>query len=140
MSEEKEIWSGSPSQVLNMRTFLICGVLIWTIVPLFILVWKWLELKSVKYELTSQRLKTSYGVLNKQIDELELYRIKDYRLEQPFFLRLFSLGNIILDTSDKSHPMVTIRAISHPHELKDNIRHYVEECRKRKGVHEIDFE
>ena len=55
MSEEKEIWSGSPSQVLNMRTFLICGVLIWTIVPLFILIWKWLELKSVKYELTSQR-------------------------------------------------------------------------------------
>lgn len=29
MAEEKTIWSGSPSQVLNIPAFLVCGLLFW---------------------------------------------------------------------------------------------------------------
>lgn len=140
MAEEKKVWSGTPSQVINLGTFILCGLFFWLLFPLFIALWKWLEVKNVKYELTNQRLRTRYGVLNKKADELELYRVRDYKLEQPFFLRLFSLGNVILITSDKSTPVVVIKAIPNGEELREKIRRYVEECRTRKGVREVDIE
>jgi len=139
-SIEKPIWTGTPSQVINLPTFIVLGLFFWLVIPVFMMLWKWLVVKNTKYELTTERLKTRYGVLNKQMDEIELYRVRDYRFEQPFFLRIFSLGNVVMQTSDKSHPLVTIRAIPNGEELRERIRTHVEECRARKGVREIDFE
>ena len=150
MSEEKDVWFGTPSQVVNLSTFIFMGLLFspfifmgllfLLIFPLFIILWKWLEIKCTKYELTTERLRTRHGILNKKTDELELYRVRDYKLDQPLFLRLFSLGNIVLQTSDRSHPEVILRAIPNGEELREKIRTYVEACRTKKRVREVDFE
>lgn len=140
MSAEREVWFGTPSQVVNLGTFIIMGIFFWLVFPLFIILWKWLVVKNIKYELTTERLRTRYGVLNKKIDELELYRVRDYQFEQPFFLRLFSLGNIVLQTSDRSHPEVTLRAIPDGENLRERLRTHVEACRTTKRVREVDFE
>jgi uncharacterized membrane protein YdbT with pleckstrin-like domain len=140
MSNEQVVWTGTPSQVINIPAFILWGLLFWLVIPIFIVLWKWLAVKSIKYELSTERLRTRYGVLNKKMDELELYRVRDYKLEQPFFLRIFSLGNIILETSDRSHPIVVIRAIPNAEQLRENIRTSVEECRARKRVREVDFD
>ncbi len=140
MSDEMEVWNGTPSQVVNLGTFILCGLFFWLVFPLFVILWKWLVVKNTKYELTSQRLRTRYGVLNKKMDELELYRVKDYKVEQPFFLRMFSLGNITLETSDKSNPIVLIEAVPDVEELREKLRTHVEERRDNKRVREIDFE
>jgi uncharacterized membrane protein YdbT with pleckstrin-like domain len=96
--------------------------------------------KNTKYELTTERLRMRHGVFSKHTDELELYRVRDYKLQQPFFLRIFSLGNIVLQTSDKSHPHVVLTAIPNGEDLREQLRTYVEECRTRKGVRELDVE
>lgn len=138
--EEKEIWFGTPSQIVNFWNFVFWGLLFWLVFPLFIMLWKWLDVKNTKYELTTQRLRTRYGILNKKTDELELYRVRDYKLEQPFFFRIFSLGNIILKTSDKSHPIIILKAIPNGEEIREKLRTYVEDCRVKKRVREVDFE
>lgn len=140
MREEKDVWYGTPSQILNLGTFIVCGLLFFLVIPLFIILWQWLVVKNIKYELSTQRLRTRYGVLNRKTDELELYRVRDYQLEEPFFLRLFKLSNIVLRTSDKTHPVVTIKAVENGEELREKLREYVEECRMHKGVREVDFE
>ncbi|HEX9875385.1 MAG TPA: PH domain-containing protein [Gammaproteobacteria bacterium] len=140
MVEEQHVWSGTPSQVVNLRSFVLYGLFFWLVVPLFIIFYRWLDIKCTKYELTSQRFKTRSGILNRKLDELELYRVKDYKLDNPFFLRLFSLGNIILETSDRSHPVVIIRAIPHAEQLREHIRKCVEVRRDQKGVRELDLE
>jgi uncharacterized membrane protein YdbT with pleckstrin-like domain len=140
MAEEKTVWLGTPSQVVNLGSFILLGLFFWLVIPLFIILWKWLVVKNTKYELTTERLRMRHGVLNKKTDELELYRVRDYKLEQPFFLRIFSLGNISLQTSDKSHPHVVIRAIPNSEELREQFRTHVEACRMRKGVRELDVE
>jgi uncharacterized membrane protein YdbT with pleckstrin-like domain len=137
---ETTAWNGTPSQIINFWTFFFSGLFFWLVFPLFIMLWKWLVVKNIKYELTNERLRTRHGVLNKKTDELELYRVRDYKLEQPFFLRLFSLGNIVLLTSDKTHSVVTIQAIPGGEELREKIRTFVEECRVKKRVREVDFE
>ena len=140
MAEEREVWSGTPSQVINLPTFVVCVLLFFLVIPVFYALWRWLVVKMTKYELTTERLRTRYGVLNRKTDELELYRVRDYKFDQPFYLRIFSLGNIIMDTSDRSHPRVTIRAIPNGEQLREQIRTHVEACRVAKRVREVDFE
>ncbi len=139
MSEEKDVWSGTPSQIVNLGSFIFGVLFFWLVLPLPIILWKWLNIKNTKYELTTQRLLTRHGILNKKTDALELYRIKDYKLDQTFFLRMFSLGNIILTTSDRSHPQMVLKAIPNGEELLEKLRTYVEECRTKKHVREVDF-
>ena len=140
MGEERTVWMGTPSQVVNLGSYILLGLFFWLVIPLFVILWKWLVVKNTKYELTTQRLRMRHGVLNKNTDELELYRVRDYRLDQPFFLRIFSLGNIILQTSDRTHPRVELKAITNGEEMRELLRTYVEECRTRKGVRELDVE
>ena len=139
-AEEKTVWLGTPSQVINLGSFILLGLFFWLVIPLFIILWKWLVVKNMKYELTTERLRMRHGVFNKKLDELELYRVRDYKLDQPFFLRIFSLGNIIMQTSDRTHPTVVIQAIADAENLREQLRTYVEACRTRKGVRELDVE
>jgi uncharacterized membrane protein YdbT with pleckstrin-like domain len=140
MAEERTVWLGTPSQVVNLGSFILLGLFFWLVIPLFVILWKWLVVKNTKYELTTERLRMRHGVFNKKTDELELYRVRDYKFDQPFFLRIFSLGDIILQSSDKSHPHVVLQAIPNGEELREQLRTYVEACRTRKGVREVDIE
>lgn len=140
MAEEEVVWTGSPSQWVNVPVYVLCALLFWLVIPVFVAIWKWLVLRNVRYELTTERLRIRQGVLNKELDELELYRVRDYRLEQPFFLRIFSLGNITLRSSDTSHPVVVLRAIRDGETVREQIRKYVEECRVKKRVLPLDLE
>jgi len=140
MTDEKPVWNGTPSQVINIPAFALWGIFFWLVIPIVIILWKWLVVKNTKYELTTERLKIRHGVLNKNMDDLELYRVRDFKLEKPFFLRIFSLGNIILQTSDKSHPVVILRAIKNGEQIREQIRNMVEACRVKKRVREVDYE
>jgi uncharacterized membrane protein YdbT with pleckstrin-like domain len=168
MTGERSVWQGTPSQIINLPQYLlwlaIFGVLIvvgmalwdamvlnllppllWALcalaaVPLFVIAWKWLVLANTRYELTTQRLRTRTGVLNRHFEELELYRVRDYRLEQPLHLRLFSLSNLTLETSDKSHRHIVLRAVRGGQAMREDLRTHVEEARARRGVRELDVE
>lgn len=135
---ETEVWAGSPSQILNAKTFFWYGLFFWLLIPLAVIFWKWLEVKNIRYEVTSERIRSRRGVLSKKVDYLELYRVKDFRIEQPFIYRLFSVANLILDTSDRSHPLMVLRAVPNAEWLKDQIRANVERLREQKHVRELD--
>jgi uncharacterized membrane protein YdbT with pleckstrin-like domain len=139
-ASEALVWSGSPSQLVNFPVFLLCTLLCWLIVPIFYAIWKWLVVHNIRYELTSERLRVRRGVLNKELDEIELYRVRDYRLEQPFFLRIFSRGNVTVTSTDVSNPIVTLRAVPNSERVRELVRHSVEECRTKKGVRAIDMQ
>lgn len=144
MAQELNVWSGSPSQISNLGAFIICGLVSLTVIgaifALPIALWMYLVVKNQRYELTSQRLKVHSGVLSKKTDELELYRVKDTRFDQPLLLRLFGLGNVIIVSSDATSPVSTITAISDAQPLREQIRKLVEERRDQKRVRIAEFE
>ncbi len=139
MDEEKVIWSGSPSQVSNLGIFLICILTCFLIIPIFIAIWKWLTIKCTKYVITTERIKITTGVFSTKTDYLELYRINDMTFEQPFFLRLFSLGNLVLTTSDVSTPNLILHEIPSSKELHNEIRKYIEIQRDKKRARVVDY-
>ena len=131
---DKILWEDRPSQFSNFWIYLF---FFWTIIPPIIV---YLNTRFTKYELDSQRLKIKKGILSQNIEETELYRVKDYSIFKPFFLRLFGLGHLVLTTSDKNNKYARLVAIKDTEKVKDIIRNHVEKARKRTGTKEVDFE
>lgn len=143
MSQETHVWEGRPSQVVNMLPFLGGGAAAVALALLFpplaaipagYMLWKYLVVHNTKYELTTQRLMTHSGVLNKNTDELELYRVRDIQHQQPFLLRLFGLGVVAVVSSDALTPVVPIFAQPNSKELREQLRTMVENRRAEKGI------
>ena len=61
-----------------------------------------------------------------------LYRVRDTTIEEPFFYRMFGIGNVIVFTTDEASATVRLNAYAKPHWVKDQIRNYAEVCRNRK--------
>lgn len=155
-TSEVSLWKGHTSQWVHFWYYFFCLLLaaaaiggipftaglsaIGLALPVILWVARWWITKSTSYELTSQRLKIGTGILNRKLDELELFRVKDYAMEQPLFLRLVGLGNLTLVTSDASTPTVAIRAIANVEDVREKLRNAVQAERDRKRVREMDVD
>ncbi|MBK8099585.1 MAG: PH domain-containing protein [Planctomycetes bacterium] len=79
---ETQVWTGRPSQIANLGAFVWCALLCWLVIPIFVAVWRYLLVRTMRYELTTQRFRVTSGVLARRTDELELYRCKDSEFSQ----------------------------------------------------------
>ena len=131
---EKQLYIGRPSQILNIVSFILWS---WTLlIPIII----YLKTRFTVYEVTDQRIKLKTGILNQEIDECELYRVRDYKIVKPFFQRIFGLGKIELVTSDRSNSNINLNGIKDPENLYNLIRDNVEKIRTKTGTRELDVE
>lgn len=115
-------------------------ILILLLVPIFMALWRYLQTKNKIYELTTERIKTSEGVFSRVTETLELYRVKDLEVRQPFLYRIAGIENIQINTSDVSSPFILIAGVPSTAGLADKVRNQVEAIRAQKGVREIDVE
>lgn len=138
-SGETNVWKTMPSQLINIKCYFLCGISSWLIFPLFIMFWFYLKTKYTVYELTNERLIITRGVFNKSTEQIELYRVKDIHLHEPFLMRVFNLGNIELETSDKLLDNILLPAIYNSKIVKEKIRLNIEKQRTLKRVREMDI-
>ncbi len=156
MTEETSLWKGCTSHLVHFWTYFLwfivaAGIAVAAVVllipllfvalllPLIGMLARYIITRSTVYELTTQRLRKTSGVFNKHLDELELYRVKDSTLEQPFLLRVFGLGNVMIVSSDATMPEVRISGIADAFDVREKLRVAVEGERDRKRVREVDF-
>ena len=131
---EEPLWQGRPSQWTNFIPFILCIL----IIPIPWAFYRWLVTNCTSYSITTQRLRKSSGILTKHFDDLELYRVKDSTVTQPFWLRMVGLGNITLHTSDTTTPTLVLPAIKDPLAVHDLLRQEIERLRRERGVRELD--
>ncbi len=140
MRNEETIWKGSPSQWVNFGFYLFWLLpMAWMGLGIVLSLWRYLTTKFTVIEITTERITEEKGVFSKTTDEVELYRVKDIRLEQPFFLRLVSLSNVLLVTTDRTHSIIRLGGVPDGKGLSEKLRASVEERRDTKGVREVDF-
>ncbi|MGE0449265.1 MAG: PH domain-containing protein [Vicinamibacterales bacterium] len=139
MADEEVIWEGRPSQWTNFWAFAAGILLCWLVVPLVYAIVAYLRTRARGYTLTSQRLFLSEGVLTRRTDELELFRVRDTVVVEPFLMRLIGLGNVIINTNDVTTPTIVIQAVAKPRQVREFVRNTVESRRKdrRVGVMEV---
>ncbi len=153
-ANESDLWTGHPSQWVHFWFYLFCILLAvgagaaapWTaglsavaiVIPAILWIVRWWATRTTVYQLTTQRLRIRRGILTRRLDELELYRVKDYVLEQPLLLRLVGLGNLTLVSSDATTPTVILQAIAGAEGVRELLRNAVQTERDRKRVRELD--
>ena len=108
---------------------------------LVIVLFKWIETMSAKYQITPERLIIRRGIFLKSIDEIELYRIKDVRMNFTLLNQLTGIGAICLTTSDETTRSgdFIMRNVPLAHARREDIRRLVDAARRQRGVREIDM-
>ena len=94
-----------------------------------------LPLSFTKYSMSEDRLFIETGLLNLHCEEILLYRVRDICLHLSLYQRLFRMGSIILQTSDKTAPTVELKNIANPREVKEQLHRQVEAMKLSHRMH-----
>lgn len=118
-------------------TLLLCLVGI----GLIILLIKWIANLAITYEVTEDRLILHKGIFVKSIDEIELYRIKDVRIDFTLINQVTGIGTVTITSSDettRNGPLV-IKDLAKAKARREMLRQRVNAARITRGVREIDM-
>ena len=91
------------------------------------------------YSFDEERLFIERGVFTKREDEVRLYRILDISLQRSFIQRIFKMGTITVDSSDKTMKTFELKNIKNSKEVKEQLSQLVEEERQRKRITGREF-
>lgn len=130
-------WGWARGTFAGWLTLLLCLIG----VGFIILLVKWIANLATTYEVTEDRLILHKGILVKSIDEIELYRVKDVRIDFNVINQMADIGTITITSSDettRNAPLV-IRDVDHARARREKLRELVNTARRNRGVREIDM-
>lgn len=153
---EQQLWQGGYSSRAMVGTWLLCLILTVAaiIATLMIPELPWVATGAaiallwivvgcvyavrrlgVHYELTSQRIIHQTGLLSRRTDRIEVIDIDDVSFEQGLVQRMFGIGTIRIDSSDRSHPVLTMRGIANVREVAGLFDDTRRKERRRRSLH-----
>ncbi|HEY0621943.1 PH domain-containing protein [Sphingomonas sp.] len=130
-------WGWLRGTLAGWGTLLLCLVGVGLIIVLI----KWIANLAVTYEVTGDRLILHKGIFVKSIDEIELYRVKDVRIDFSLINQWADIGTITIASSDettRAAPLV-IRDVDSARARREKLRELVNAARRERGVREIDM-
>jgi uncharacterized membrane protein YdbT with pleckstrin-like domain len=98
-------------------TFLL---LAWWLSPYFIVFslvvsglacYRLLYIRSFKYQVTAEYILLTQGIFFKRIDQVELFRIKDYIITQSFIMQICKLMQLTLKSTDAENATIRFEGI-----------------------------
>lgn len=104
------------------------------LVLLLFVLWHLLKLQFITYEVTTERIRVTSGVLTSVTEATELYRVLDYMIVQSILQRLLKVATIRLIVVDKIGAQLDLHSVPNAQGLVDEIRANVERLRLEKGV------
>lgn len=130
-------WGWLRGTLVGWLTLLLCLVGVGLLIVLAV----WIQNLLVTYELTEDRLILRKGIFVKSIDEIELYRVKDVRLDFTLINQWAGIGTITVDSSDETTreaPLV-MPHIDDAAGRRERLRALVDAARQKRRVREVDL-
>lgn len=88
---------------------------------LVILLMWWIRAKGTKITLTNQRVTLRKGILSKNINEVFHSDVRNVRVNQNLFQRMFNVGTISVSTAGQSDVEILVSGIPNPEKVKEII-------------------
>jgi uncharacterized membrane protein YdbT with pleckstrin-like domain len=112
-----------------------------TVAALAITGWKWFQNVAATYEVTEERLIVRRGIFVKSIDEVELYRVKDVRINFSLINQMADIGNISITSSDETTRGgdLVLPGIKRARDRREMLRRLVDTARQKRLVREVDM-
>jgi uncharacterized membrane protein YdbT with pleckstrin-like domain len=112
-----------------------------TALAFLILLWKWFENLAARYDICQDRLIVRRGIFLKSLDEVELYRVKDIRLDFSLINQMAGIGTITVTSSDETTrgAPLALRYVEQAAARRETLRDLVDRARQKRRVREIDM-
>lgn len=94
----------------------------------------------VRYELTSQRLRIYRGLIGRDIEEIDLIRVRDTKVKQHAGERTINIGDITVFSTDANNPEILLSNVDKPLEVREVIRKAYLAEQERRGLRYRDNE
>ncbi|MBN1806954.1 MAG: PH domain-containing protein [Sedimentisphaerales bacterium] len=126
------------NQISTFGTYrILTGIALGLIVAL-VLILKTVKLKMTYYEVSPDRIEWGRGILDRQVDNIDMYRVIDLKMRRNLLDCIVGIGSIGLTTTDKSDPKFEFQKIRRPRELYDIIKKASLEADRTTGVVHIE--
>ena len=93
-----------------------------------------LPLSFTRYALSHDRLFLSVGFFSVKDDDILLYRIRDISVKRTLWQRLFGVGTVTVQSSDKTHPTLELKNVKDPMRVKETLHDLVEEMKQKRRM------
>jgi membrane protein YdbS with pleckstrin-like domain len=162
------IYEGSPSQLENLSimfglvlvglvAFLALPMLVrdvfkassgkwgWIIAAAIVVVYalwlgyRMLRLSCTHYTVTTENILVEQGILVKDTDNIDLFRVVDVNIRRSLAQRALGIGTVLIQSSDKSMPEATLKNIPEPKVAFEKIRKAAREAAKERGVMQVKY-
>ena len=139
-AEEHPIFELKPAYRAHLG-LMILGVLLLPAVGigLLLLLRAWYLVAATRYRLTTQRLFAQKGLIAKDLEEVELFRVKDVTVRQGVLDRMLGVGTVTVLSTDDSAPRLDLAGIRRPVEVKEQVRGAFRAARQREGMRTGEF-
>lgn len=155
---ERPLFSGSVSQMTHVGSYalLVCLFLVGLVGPLFgmpflaglgiillsclLCVACYIDARYTKYHITTERIEVEKGWVSKRIDNLDLFRLKDVRLQIGVIDRLLGIGNVLVISTDKSSPVLALKGLDGfaARRLYEDLKKEAVRADRRRGVVHVE--
>ena len=120
--------------MVTIRYYRILGG--WALIGITILglLIKAVNLKMIYYEVSIDRIEWCRGILDRKVDNIDMFRVVDLKLRRNIIDCLFGIGKVVLITNDKTDPEFNFEKIRHSRDLYDIIKKASLEADRKTGV------
>lgn len=118
------------------RIAVLCGLTVVLACLASLLARLW-YLTSVVWTITDTQIKYTRGIISRNVDYMELYRVIDYQEKQNMIQQIMGIKDIIIVSGDKSHPMLRMYGIKNNLDIIGYINEKVEQTKKERKIYEI---
>ena len=122
-------------QITKGRRIFAVGLII---VMILVFLIKAIQLKCIYYEVSADRVEFSRGILDRQIDNLDMFRVIDLGLRRTILDCIFGIGTVTLTTKDQSDPVFRFQKIRHSRQLYDVIKKASLAADRKNGVIHVE--
>ncbi len=104
------------------------------LIVVLVLMMKIFRLKMTRYEVSPDRIEWSRGILDRRVDNIDMFRVIDLKMRRSVIDCIFGIGTVGLITTDKTDPEFEFEKVHRPRELYDIIKRASLEADRRTSV------
>lgn len=122
-NREEVLFKASPAMFRNNPIgFIICLLLTPVVIGLiFLLVW-WLDCKGTILSVLDDHTRLRKGILARHTNEVRHVDVRNIRVKQGFFQRIFGVGTIEISTAGQGGIEISVSGIPHPRRAVELVR------------------
>ena len=144
IDERETLLAIQPSQWTNIGWYALSILAMLIYFPLGVLItiasiYKYIEVLTWKYTCRTKGIEERKGVFSVTREEVQYFRIKSIKIDEPFLMRIVGLSIVHIISSERYKPNMILYGIKNGESIKNKLNAAAYEWRNKLGVRDYDI-